>query len=200
MSEWVPETREEQLALQFYQWERRGRGWRVWPYPVELEPPFIRFYGHRVFQTTAPVDDGHRPLRLMPSSKSDYPAPDSPGQVLVYSEGDPIPYVRSAPLVELQVSFPADYGIKKEASERLLLGLSYASTPLGFELVGLPGSIRTQITCGSDDRDQVFQQTKAYFPEAVVEEQNHFLSDLWDRSGSKGRMVIDCGLSHSCPN
>ena len=62
MSDWVPETREEQLALQFYQWERRGRGWRVWRHPVELEPPFVPFYGHHIFQPTAPVDDGHRPL------------------------------------------------------------------------------------------------------------------------------------------
>ena len=38
----VPPGFERALALtrDFYAWEQRGRGWQVWPEPVELEPPF----------------------------------------------------------------------------------------------------------------------------------------------------------------
>ena len=35
----LPLTQAERLTAQFYKWERRGRGWQVWEYPVELEPP-----------------------------------------------------------------------------------------------------------------------------------------------------------------
>ena len=44
----LPLTREERLTAQFYDWERRGRGWQLWSYPVELEPPFRPFFGHYV--------------------------------------------------------------------------------------------------------------------------------------------------------
>src|SRR5436189_6291743 len=40
----VHETREESIARQFYEWERRGRGWQLFDFPVELEPPFRPFY------------------------------------------------------------------------------------------------------------------------------------------------------------
>ncbi|MEJ2084007.1 MAG: hypothetical protein P8Y94_18100, partial [Acidobacteriota bacterium] len=100
------------------------------------------------------------------------------------------------PLVELQVSLPHSLTIEKEAFERLLSGLSNTSTPLSFEIVGLPGSIKTQIACAAADCEQILQQVEAYFPEAVIEERTHFLSDLWDRSGTRGRMIIDCGLSN----
>jgi hypothetical protein len=33
------------LTEQFYQWERRGRGWQVWPEPFDLEPAFRAFLG-----------------------------------------------------------------------------------------------------------------------------------------------------------
>src|SRR5262245_9316300 len=39
-----PVTREERLTRQFYDWEMRGRGWRVCSFPVDLEPPFRGIY------------------------------------------------------------------------------------------------------------------------------------------------------------
>ena len=33
-------TLQEYLTTQFCAWERRGRGWGVFPYRVEIEPPF----------------------------------------------------------------------------------------------------------------------------------------------------------------
>ena len=55
----VPLSLAEQLSLNFYRWERRGRGWDVWDYPVELEPPYEPFL-HRYYQvpTSKPYDDG----------------------------------------------------------------------------------------------------------------------------------------------
>ena len=53
----------EKLTTDFYEWERRGRGWDVWPFPVELEPPFVPFYYHYV-QRNASLDDGRKPTFL----------------------------------------------------------------------------------------------------------------------------------------
>src|SRR5436309_6719786 len=58
--EGLPLTRAERLTEQFYSWEKRGRGWRVWPYAVELEPPFRPFFYHYVPRRPA-FDDGRKP-------------------------------------------------------------------------------------------------------------------------------------------
>src|ERR1035437_9939795 len=39
---------DEQLTEQFHRWELRGRGWQVFPEPVEPEPPFVPFTGYYV--------------------------------------------------------------------------------------------------------------------------------------------------------
>jgi hypothetical protein len=62
-AEAVPVTLEERLTAQFYAWERRGRGWQLWEYPVELEPPFRPFLFHFAVPVLA-ADDGWRPTVL----------------------------------------------------------------------------------------------------------------------------------------
>src|SRR5262245_17848235 len=53
-------SQEERLTFHFAAWEKRGRGWDIYPYPVTLEPPFRPFLFH--FAPSAPIyDDGHRP-------------------------------------------------------------------------------------------------------------------------------------------
>src|SRR5215210_2213583 len=38
--------REEKLAEHFFQWELRGRGWRIFEHAVALKPPFLPFAGY----------------------------------------------------------------------------------------------------------------------------------------------------------
>lgn len=49
----------EQLTANFYRWEGRGRGVQLFDAPVELEPPFVPFPGHRVV-LDGPVDAGRK--------------------------------------------------------------------------------------------------------------------------------------------
>src|SRR5690348_1270732 len=51
---------DELFSTQFYTWEKRGRGWPVWNYPVELEPFFYPFYFYQG-NTQGIIDDGRRP-------------------------------------------------------------------------------------------------------------------------------------------
>src|SRR5207245_745704 len=54
-----PLTLEEQLTQQFYVWEKRGRGWKLWDCPVELEPPFRPFFHY--LPATPVLDDARKP-------------------------------------------------------------------------------------------------------------------------------------------
>ena len=50
----------EQLSKQFYQWESRGRGWKVFDKPVYPEPVFQEYLGN--FLPESPdLDDGRKP-------------------------------------------------------------------------------------------------------------------------------------------
>src|SRR5690242_6975695 len=54
----APRSLDEQITEQFYRWEKRGRGWHVFPFPVPIEPPFRPFFGHYV--TAPPTQDDAR--------------------------------------------------------------------------------------------------------------------------------------------
>jgi hypothetical protein len=172
----LPLTQQERLTAQFYEWERRGRGWQLWGYPVELEPPFRPFFYHYAEPGPA-VDDSRKPTILSSlvdgilgrSSTPALPAPAEEEQT-----SDPEPFYEDGPPVEFQVALPAGTKVVKEAAERLLTSLTYASRPIGFEVVGVKDAIFTQFACAEDDRTQLAQQLSAHFPESAVTEREGF--------------------------
>src|SRR5438270_1877955 len=56
-------TRLERLTEEFYTWERRGRGWGHWYFPVSIEPTFVPFLFHGQMERPA-IDDGRSPTFL----------------------------------------------------------------------------------------------------------------------------------------
>lgn len=197
-SETLPLTLEERLTAQFYDWERRGRGWQIWDFPVELEPPFRPFFYHYAEPGSA-VDDARKPTALssfVDSILGRRAAPPQPPPFVEERESDPEPYYDDDPLVEFQVALPAGTKVAKEAAERFLTSLTYASRPIGFEVVGVKDAIYTQFACGSNDRAQLAQQLSAHFPESVITKRDRFLEGLWERR--KSSVIIDFGLSREC--
>src|SRR5262245_5105106 len=97
----------DQLTEQFYRWERRGRGWDVFNFPVSPEPPFVPFYGH--YPEPAPsADDGRRPTALSSFVKrlSHKLSPTKP-PLLPPVEPEPQPeYRERTPVSELQLTLP----------------------------------------------------------------------------------------------
>src|ERR1044071_4914646 len=59
----MPISLAERLTARFYDWERNGRGWRVYNFPVDLEPPFVPFFFHAV-EPVPYIDDGKKPTIL----------------------------------------------------------------------------------------------------------------------------------------
>lgn len=193
-----PLTLEERLAAQFYEWERRGRGWQLWSYPVELEPPFRPFLFHYVNPGPS-VDDARRPTALSSFVDGIFgrsPALPAPAPIEKEPDPDPEPLFAEGAPVEFQIALPAGTKVAKEAAERLLTSLTYVSRPVAFEVVGVQNAIVTQFACADHDRGQLTQQLAAHFPESSVTEREGFLAGHWDRR--KPSVIIDFGLSREC--
>ncbi len=191
-------TPEERLAAQFYAWERRGRGWQVWSYPVELEPPFRPFWYHALPLPPA-VDDARKPTTFsllvdgLLGRKQQLPQPEP-----VFAEEEPEPELCDAEgaCAEFQVALPAGTKVAKESAERFLASLAFASRPVAFEAVGVKDAIVIQFACTARDRTPLAEQLAAHFPEAVITERTGFLEGLWD--ARKPSVIVDFGLSREC--
>ena len=168
-----PDSLQERLTRQFYEWELWGRGWRVWSEPVGLEPPFHPFFGHFVSaEATQPTDDGRKPTWL--SSLSDRLLAWTGGQNAAQSatpesseeteDREPYLFTDDGPATELQVVLPPDTKVSKDAAEQFLLGLGHVSRPLAFEIVATCESIHIQIVCGQSDRSHVRGTTPGLLP------------------------------------
>jgi hypothetical protein len=197
-----PPTLEERLTMQFYEWERRGRGWQVWPRPVELEPPFRPFLFHYAVPPPV-VDDARKPTALQAFFDSLRGRPN-PGAVLdrtvSYPEAGHDEPLREASEddenpVELRVILPPSVKTSKDATEQFLLGLKYCSGPLSFEIVGSQESIDVQLACRPADHPQVREQLQAHFPESVLSERRDFLNTAWNAHAGAETITVDFGLS-----
>jgi len=193
----------EYLTLQFYDWERRGRGWQIHDAPVHLEPPFIPFCREAPFGLSGTTpDDGRKEtwasalaerlkgywIAREPLS-AHVPAKD---EEIVVAYDDDIGEPRS----EIAVVLPAAEDVSREAAEQLVLSLSTCPSPVCFEIVGTPEAISVQFSCRKTEAEAVAQQVTAYFPEAVVDEREDHLAGAWQGAAWHDRLIVDFGLSY----
>lgn len=187
----------EQMSARFAAYERRTRGWQVFPEPVSPEPPFTPFAGYEL----APVpDDGRVPtvgssllaglsrwLGGKPTAPPPLPAPEE--------EPEPVPLVRAEP-VELQTSLPANLNLSRDAFEVFLSQLDACAEPVSFELVGQPEQVHAQFALAAADVPFVRRQLGTYFPEAVFVPTQHTLRPFAEEEGE--RAVVEFGLAREC--
>lgn len=184
----------EELTANFYLWERRGRGWEVWDHPVQLEPPFHRFY--HFFPEPSPRDDARKPSFLgslfqgVGVIESKEFRPQLPEW---HYEQEPDWFFDDSPLREVRLSTSTKQKVTPEIAESLLLNLSYCSLPLSFEITGTAQMVSVQLACREPDLAQAKQQLRAFFPDTTVVEEEGFLSSLWQRHHPT--VVVDFGLS-----
>lgn len=184
------------LTSAFYAWEQRGRGWQVWPYAVDIEPPFRPFR----FTASAPqsaVDDGRKPSifsaildRWFDRSLDEQSVVDTSE----INEPEPAPASRVS-IATIQVALPPDVKITADIAEHFLLSLSTCAAPVSYEVVATSDAITVQFACAEQDSDHVIEQLRAHFPDAVCS-----IGD--DAFESRGRiltesnaLVVDFGLS-----
>ena len=188
----------ELLTRQFYAWERRGRGWTVWPGPVDPEPPFRPFVEHYV-PRHAVRDDGQQETFLSRWAGSvrqrfgEKKPQQSPAAIEAPEEPEPERVAKRRDLIELQTLLPANLDISRDAFEQFLLSLSLCREPVTFELLGLPGQIGAQFAVSRRDASLVGQQLQAFFPEAVFQPQQSTLATAWMEMESA---VVEFGLGN----
>ena len=183
----------EQLSEQFAAFERRGRGWQVFPEPVTPEPPFAPFSGY----TLAPVvDDGRVPTAgsSLLSSLSRWLGGKSSAQPsLPVQEEEPEPTpLRRDDLIELQTSLPANLKTSPEAFTAFLSHLVTCAEPVSFELFGTAERIVAQFATSRTDADTVRRQLTAHFPEAAFLPTKDTLVPLADPDAQQA--VVEFGL------
>ncbi len=196
-----PATQEERLTLQFYDWEQPCRGWQVFPYPVQLEPPFRPFLFHYA-PTPLPVDDGRRPTFLSSVVERILGRSSSAAQnyhwlnAVPPEEPEPEIFEDATPLTEIHIALPPSVKITPQIAEQFLLGLRFCLAPVGFEMIGLADSITLQVACRENDSYQLQQQLRAYCPEAALRESPDFLKEEWQENKAGAAVIVDFGLSH----
>jgi len=186
----------ESLTEAFYAWERRGRGWDLWPEPVELEPPFTPF-GRRLGSQSPVQDDGRRPTflsswtdRLLGSRSKDL-EPD----VDELKEPLPRPDSGCGPHAELLLSLPLECDVSPETVEHFLTTMPMLRRPMAFEATGTASEITLSFVCDFEDERQVAERLKAFFPEAVLRSTSERLIGLWLADQSVSTVVVEFGLS-----
>ncbi|MEO8086222.1 MAG: type IV secretion system DNA-binding domain-containing protein [Bacteroidota bacterium] len=181
----------ELLTTQFYEWEQLGRGWLVFDYPVDLEPPFHPFFYH----ATPPVpfiDDGKR-LTLLGQAINFFQNKKAPVQALEEDEFTikPFKHDDTEPLIATSISIPQGYKVRVDEIEHLLLMLSFCGSPVSFEIIGTGTSIQLQFVSRQSDTLLLSGQLKAYFPGCVF---SIHLADEIIRGDLEGTL-IDFGLA-----
>jgi hypothetical protein len=186
----------EERTRNFYHWEQRGRGWRSYPYPVGLEPPFVPFRWIR--QTARVADDGrhHTFLSGLLDWFSRGKQAPTPIRELEHVEPEPEPVTEDEDLVELRVLLPKDHTVTPGLSEGWLKSLLALQYPASFELVGSGGAVSVVLTARSKEVALLTSQMRAFFPEASLEESEELLLQTWE-AGDEGMFsAAELGLAH----
>lgn len=179
----------EFLTTQFYAWEQRGRGWKVFAEPVHLESEFIPFFGHFPPQPTGQLDDGRRPI-FFPQIQEALGLFKKPASTLYGEEAfaklgeiysiEAYSYENSNPVTEFQINFDKDTRIVFENIEQLLLMLSTCEGIVGFEIFGTKDRITIQFVCTSRKAGAFKSHIAAYAPGVVINERPNNLSNSID--------------------
>lgn len=191
----------EQILRHFHAWEMRGRGWKVFPDPVELEPPFRPFEKHYIWTDADGRDTGRRPSFLSslfgttPASLGDSveAAPTLAQLDALVEHPAPYPVSLSQQYAELHVLLPFGYEPPRALSEQLIESLNLCASPIAFELVGCAAGVSLQFACEENDELHVRQALSALMPEASIRRRDFHLYGVWEE-GRDG-LVVEFGLA-----
>ena len=182
----------EHLSNQFQNWEKRGRGWQVYDFPISPEPPFVPIT-YRPMTEALAVDDGRRPTFLSSLFRKATAPPTPTIDPEPEEEPEPTPLERDS-VVEFQASLPDKLDISKEAFEPFLSSLSLGREPMTFELLGVHQKVMMQFATASSDARLVHRQLQAFFPEAVFIPVENNLASAWNVTTGDEMLAVEFGL------
>jgi hypothetical protein len=185
----------EERTRHFYSWERRGRGWTSYPYPVALEPSLASF--RHLSRTTSVVDDArhHTALSgllewLFRKEQVQPPAPEPPVE-----ESAPEPADEDGQRIELKLLLPKNLAVTPALSEATLKSIAALRTPVSFELLGSGGRVSVIFTAPRDDIPLLSSQVRAFFPNVILEERPDVLLREWEGAEPGLFSALELGLA-----
>lgn len=176
------------LLGHFESWELATRGYRVWPYCVDLEPPYSPLLD-RLQPRTSNLDDGRRTPGLFGTWKSK--SPPAPVQPL---EPEALPSSYDPPRLETQLILPEGFQVEANLARELLNSFHNLSSPLAFELLGLNEGIIVQLSYAESDKQNIQSALRAFFPEIGLRHRQNVLLLEWGDVAPYASL-IDFGLS-----
>jgi DNA helicase HerA-like ATPase len=183
----------EERTRHFYTWERRGRGWQSFPYPVRLEPPFAPF---RYLREERPHEDDGRHHTVLSRFLERLSGKQEKPKLPVVESGEPQPEPYEAgERVELALLPPRDLASTPALSEGWLRTLSALEAPASFELVGSGGQVRVLMSAESSELPLLSSQLRAFFPALQAERGEELLLGAWDASVEEVFAVVEFGLA-----
>lgn len=187
-------SKAQRLTNHFYDWEKIGRGWYVFPEPVELEPEFVPFFPY--ISTQKVKDESYHPNLLVRASQfltnaftSNQESKEEPMESTVQA----YPFHSDEKVCGFSISFDRNEKAPKvQDIEKLLTVLSYTKSHVSFEIMAWWDLIRIQFVCRESDLSHVESQVRAYFPSCIIRTLMGELTNIIDES--KYFAIADFGL------
>ena len=177
------------LTRAFYAWERRGRGWRLYPYRVELEPPVVD--PEPSPPSARGVDDARSETWL--SSLFSGKRQTAVEEELEPEEVSP-PEMPAPPMYEtVSLSVPEDCEVPLAASAGWLRSLSASCFPVSWELVGADGRVSVELSCAEPDVSLVADSLHSFFPEVIAKPEEHLVR-RWQAAPASEEVGVEFGL------
>ena len=155
----------EQATINFYEWQSRGCGYLFFNTPVHLEPPYIPFVKSKNLPEEY-VDDGrsssifHSLVDIF-SDEEKKSVEQEPLSLL------PKRILHAQDRIGFSLSFPEQTEISSVLSTDFLNMLAFCNESISFEIYAHAENVRIQWTCSPNDRERLYSQLLAYFPNAV---------------------------------
>lgn len=200
-------TQSEQLTLNFYIWEQRGRGWHLFPRPVALEPRHVPFR-HTPFipapfiesAPSIPIDDGKIPTFF--STLAQRFTQKKPGRVVRQQAVSLVPAYDFMTGIEVRqdmvyqsvrAHLPMGITTSPALMAQCLNSVGHGPFPVSFELVGTHDDLLLQWAAPRQDIPRLSAHLQAYFPQIILQH----IPDPLDIHEMKGMptAVVEWGLS-----
>lgn len=184
---------DEIISEQFFAWERRGRGWNLYPEPVALEPPFRPFEGYML---PSVEDDGRIPTflnGLVTALSRSFQDEPSETPLLEAPEELSVPPFDRGEIQELQILLPPKFKVDGPAFSSLISSLDVCREPISFEVVGNQKGTCLQVAAEPFDCDRLKRQLNSLFPDIALVDSPSSLEDKF-KSSQGYATVVDFGL------
>ncbi|MFN0278958.1 MAG: type IV secretion system DNA-binding domain-containing protein [Pyrinomonadaceae bacterium] len=180
----------------FKAWENRCRGWNLWDFAVDLEPPFSAVtcekYLPKSIADDARIGGGIRGLlsrnNVTLSKRQQLPPVTNPAV-------KPKSFYRTSKVTELQLKLPRELDVIPSVCEQFLLSLGNFKGLIAFEVFANSDSISIQLACSPDFANYLKSQLKAIFLAVSIIERKGFLAS--EISNAQPTALADFGLAKS---